>query len=248
MDEDINNENNYDFFDFLIRILMSLFLIYIFTGLVASYPFLILETSKKYKNTNFYWILNLVLLVSVLIKNLINILLIQYFSKKILLLWYILLYLLGAIIFVLYLYNYREIFIKDKEEKGPFYEFGKLIFKSELITIQVKIQNYKQLFLSTFNKRIILLIFINLSTRASKLKYKTEYKDFFKHALFLLLNFFLSYLIYYFMDYKKNENSYSKEKYLISIIKIENIIIFILSIISFIFAFISSYHFFIIVR
>ena len=244
LDENKINNKNYDFDDFIIRVFIPLALLYIFTGFIASFPFLLLEISPKYRNKNFYWILNLLILLAILSKNLLNNYLSIFFFKKCLLLGFIILYLLGEIIFLFYFCCNTDIFEEEEKKDEPLYILGKLIIKSDFMTVIITVKDFKKYFFTILNKKTIILIFINICTRTSKLKYKTEYKNFYNNVYFLILNFILSYLvfilIYLIFKFYKNKWCIPKEKYLLNIIILENSLMSGFSFISFIFSFFSN--------
>ena len=96
----------------------------------------------------------------------------------------------------------KEIKEKNKEkikEKIPAdYILGYLIIKNDFTTIIITIKGFWGYICSILkNAKIWYIIFINLCSRAQKLKFKTEYKKAYKENTYLLsINFLFSYFIY----------------------------------------------------
>ena len=125
------------------------------------------------------------------------------------------------------------------------YYFGYLTIIFKDFKILIKIQSFVDFLLSLFNWKLIFIIFINLFSRAQKLKFKEEYKkEFDGYIRFHILNFFLSFciaylfiiLVWYYHRTEKGIKLCTKDKWIMIFIGCESILMIIFSIINYFFS------------
>ena len=191
--EQTENFKNYDFEDFVLYVIAPLVSLYIFTGLISSSPFYLVTRIKELSIIT-PWLINLMLVLAVIVKilfcDIININLVYF-------------YLIGSFFtFCLFLIFYcvykNDIFKEEKERINFDYLLGKFKISSEMFDISVKTKTFCNYLSSMFDRKLIFLMMINLCSRASKLKFKTDYKNFFEDSsiYFVIINFLLSFVIF----------------------------------------------------
>ena len=136
---------------------------------------------------------------------------------------------------------------KIKKFFTPFYILGCLIIKFPHFMITIKIKSLTSYICSILrDKKIMLILLINLLSRTQKLKFKTIYKKEYNSSIYYLIgNFSLSYLIlfifsiYFFIFEVRKEKKIAnkklleiKECYINNTIIIDNFIVFIFSVIN----------------
>ena len=138
---------------------------------------------------------------------------------------------------------------KKKNYFTPYYIFGYLILKFERFIFTINIKSFSSFIYSILSDtKIILILLINLLSRAQKLKFKTIYKNEFNKSIYYLIgNFSLSYVILfifsiYFFFIVKNKKKIKNQKllkikecYIINAIIIDNFVVLIFSILNIIF-------------
>ena len=232
---------NYNINEFLLYVVAPLIALYLFTGLIASIPFY-LKKNKKSLLSYPTLLINLISVLSVIIKLLIC----EYTNfVENFLLKYMILYFIGfglLIIFIIIFGCNKKKIENPKEEILIDYKSGKLMISSELIQISIRTKKYLNYYCSFFNRELVFLIIVNLCSRISILKFKTEYKNNFQKEenssiWFIILTFFGSFIISIVNinlvgkcdNYKC---CYSKEAAFSSFIFLENILIFVFSLIN----------------
>jgi len=237
---------DYDIESFSLNVIAPFVSLYIFTGFIASTPFLILKSFKELKNKApwFTWLINLVNVLAVIIKivcieNLM-------FTDN-LILNHLFLYIIGiSITFIIFIIFYIisccccEEYLKKEEKNLIDYKFGKIYISSEYFEIAIKTKTCYHFCCSMLNRKLIFLLIVNFCSRASKLKFKNEYNNNFidesenNSIWYIIINFACSFLIFIIYSlifnclYKNSEeNSFS------FFIIIENTLLFFFSLIGF---------------
>lgn len=214
-------------------------------------PHHIMLNDFKGKNNLFglFWI-NLVLTISVCLKNLIH-------HYKIIYDLFIYIGIIFGSSFVFWIYllcindklrenetqdnsEIKESCINNSNEDKKYvgsYVCGYLMIRNDInFIILIKIQGFCQYFFSVLsNGKILLIIFINFFSRIQKIKFKLEFKNNFRednnlNIFLLILNFFISFLIVYLFQvifFCKKINLdlmlQKREKFILKFIGIDNI-------------------------
>ena len=71
-EEEIKSDKNYSFPYLLLRLILSLICLYLNTGLIALLPYKMLELNEYYKQKEYSWHLNLLILLSIITKIFVN--------------------------------------------------------------------------------------------------------------------------------------------------------------------------------
>ena len=225
--------DNYNFKEFCYKVLAPYITLYIFTGFIASIPFYI---RKKYKELSISPIyIDLTLVLAVILK----ICVCHWFSYTYMSLFYFYLITtsLTYLFSLIFYYCNKDIFVKEKNEIKIDYLLGKVNISSKLIDISIKTKSsFFHYLCSIFNRKLVFLLVVNLCSRSSKLKFKTEYKKYFEDddestVWFIIINFCLSFVIsFIFIWIKCSNNICCNNIYKFSFfISFENIVIGLIS-------------------
>ena len=135
-------------------------------------------------------------------------------------------------------FGFEKDLFEKKNEVTKVYNLGKLEISSNLVQISIRTTTYFNYFCSFFDRKLVFLLIVNLCSRASKIKFKIDYKHHFQEdddssIWFEVLNFFCSFIIFGINIIIKrlnnseccnsNENSFS------SFILFENIMMLVIS-------------------
>ena len=239
------NYEPYKFEDYILNVIAPLASLYIFTGFIASIPFYLVETFKELSGIS-PWSINLLIISAVIIKIILCKIPIYEYNLYELFLYYIISIILSIIFFTIFHCCKKEIFAQKEEEISINYNFGKLEISSDLVEISIRTKTFCNYLCSFFNRKLVFLLIVNLCSRASKLKFKTDYKHYFQNdddddpsALFIIVNFCGSFVIFLitigFRNHLNCEICNSNEKAFSFFILIENIIMCIFSCLLFFF-------------
>ena len=186
-------------------------LIYLFTGIIGLLPFYLLENKNNPKNIV---VGNFCLFLGVIIKNVLHFLFIYIFDNDLYIYW------IKAGFFVLFSIGYI-IFLCKKNPKKKYdiiYEYskGKLTIIKAFSTITLTLQKFKE-YISSFlsTPSVIYLLILNFTSRTQKIVFKSKYKALYDESWLMLLNFFVSFIIYfllmiYYFCREAKENSIEK--------------------------------------
>ena len=126
-------------------------------------------------------IINLILVLGVLAKIRFWECLIFEFKKYMWVFWFYLIFaVLTIVLSIIFYYKNKNIFDKEKNKIKIEYLFGKVNIHSKSVDISIKTKDFIPYCFFLFNRKVVFLLIINLCSRISKLKFKTEYKNFFK--------------------------------------------------------------------
>ena len=123
------------------------------------------------------------------------------------------------------------------------YYFGYLMISFDSFIFLIKIESIRKFLKSLFfNRKFLLIIWVNCFSRAQKLKFKQEYKDNFKGDIgFHALNFFISFLIassfiglFYFKHREENQiKKQQKDIWIILFVALDGILLLIFSLMNY---------------
>ena len=170
-------------------------LIYLFTGIIGLLPFYLLENKNNPKNIV---VGNFCLFLGVIIKNALHFLFIYLFDNELYIYWikagFSVLFSIGYIIF---LWKKNP---KKKYDEIYEYSIGKLTVIKAFSTITLKFQKFKE-YISSFlsTPSVIYLLILNFTSRTQKIVFKSKYKVLYDEGWLMLLNFFVSFVIYFLL-------------------------------------------------
>ena len=225
---------NYGLMEFIAKVVLIYCFFYLFTGILVYIPFEIIQRKMDYISS---YRINIPLILAIIVKIIV-------FEKINLsdnyILRFLYFYLIGhAPIFIFIIGRYILNYIKkecknekksniienqnknndDDEQPLVEYSLGKLNMSYKNIEISIKTKETINVFYYFCDRRLLFLLFVNLCSRVSKLKFKTIYKDNYdENICFIILNFTFSFLIFVFMNLiyyyftKEKENENEKEK------------------------------------
>ena len=98
-------------------------------------------------------------------------------------------------------FGFEKDLFEKKNEVTKVYNLGKLEISSNLVQISIRTTTYFNYFCSFFDRKLVFLLIVNLCSRASKIKFKIDYKHHFQEdddssIWFEVLNFFCSFIIF----------------------------------------------------
>ena len=110
-------------------------------------------------------------------------------------------YLIGVCLTIILFIIFYNIYKKKvfQEERIKFdYKFGKIKISSQIFDISIKTKTWYNYLCSVLDRKLIFLLVVNLCSRASKLKFKTECKRHFddSHIGFIIGNFSCFFVIF----------------------------------------------------
>ena len=216
--------------------------------------------------------INVIMGISVVLKNLCDYKLVELLECNTitkLLVLEIFLFIIPSIICILYLFKklFKECFYycccKKKEQNVNLnnennnnidnndseinYLAGNIFVKTKTIYSFITVKGLNKYIISILtDTKIIFILFINLCLRMQKLKFKTDYNNTTKDKALLILNFLITFILYFFINIifdcccsnkedndNKNKNNKLFEKFILIFILVDSLIVLIISIIFF---------------